>query len=66
MAEAPRTRVALVGGPLDGSWGYLDVDATDPPRRLRVGDTGPVYERIDDPDTGAWLGGYACVLRGSR
>jgi hypothetical protein len=45
--------VVLIGGPAD----KFEFSLREAPKRLLVGDT--VYERIDDPDTGDFLGGYA-------
>lgn len=46
-------RVKFTGGPLD-KW-----EADFPSAPLRVEVMGALYERIDDPDTGEFLGGYA-------
>jgi len=48
-----RTEVTFIGGPLRGARAAL----TKTPPRLVV--LGATYERIDDPDTGEFLGGYA-------
>lgn len=45
--------VVLIGGPAD----KFEFSLKEAPKRLLVGDF--VYERIDDPDTGDFLGGYA-------
>lgn len=46
-------RVSFIGGPFDRCrTGLLHT----PPRVIMGGE---VYERIDDPDTGEFLGGYA-------
>lgn len=46
------TRAALIGGWYDG--GYVDLKAT--PSMIQIGNR--LYSRIDDPDTGEYLGGY--------
>jgi hypothetical protein len=46
------TRVVMVGGPWDGNWCTL----TATPPRVQIGIT--LYRRLDDPDTGEFLGGY--------
>jgi hypothetical protein len=48
-----RARVALLGGPYDGH----RVSLISTPPRILVGEEP--YVRVDDPDTGEFLGGYA-------
>lgn len=61
--EPTFTEVVFHGGAVDGA----RVSLKDTPQRLhvqgpRVGRLGyDVYERIDDPDTGEFLGGYLFV-----
>lgn len=45
-------KVRLLGGRYDG----VEVELSSTPRRIRVGEVE--YVRIDDPDTGEFLGGY--------
>lgn len=54
------TRVVFIGGPHDGKRGEI----RHTPDRVVLGRAGgsmATYERIDDPDTGEFLGGYAWV-----
>lgn len=53
MIELPLTR--FIGGPLDG----VEARIASTPRRVEH--KGHTYERIDDPDTGEYLGAYAAV-----
>jgi hypothetical protein len=46
---------ALLGGPFSG----LQCTLTRTPKRIEV--AGVLYERIDDPDTGEFLDGYAAT-----
>jgi hypothetical protein len=62
MTDTDTTRVLFMGGPYD-RW---KADLTKTPQRVQFGlggDKGPpaFYERVDDPDTGEFLGGYAWV-----
>lgn len=50
------TRVALIKGPGDGMTATLSRT----PPRIEI--AGVIYTRLDDPDTGEFLGGYAVVL----
>lgn len=34
------------------------------PSRVQVDPGGVIYSRVDDPDTGEYLGGYAFVSKG--
>lgn len=45
----------LVGGPHDGA--KITLTAATPPPRIQIG--GTIYHRVDDPDTGNYLGAYA-------
>lgn len=42
----------MIGGPWDGNWCTL----RETPPRIQIGIT--YYRRLDDPDTGEFLGGY--------
>ena len=44
--------VRILGGPYDG----FKVEILGTPPRIQIKDC--VYDRIDDPDTGEFLGGY--------
>ena len=52
-------RAALLGGPYDG----LRADLTRTPPSVLVGEDREPYERVDDPETGEYLGGYAWAGR---
>lgn len=49
-----RGTVRLIGG----AWGGHRAELIRQPPRIKVG--AQIYYRIDDPDTGAPLGAYAC------
>lgn len=48
-------QIRFIGGPMDGHRAYLSTT----PRTIAIGKDA--YERIDDPATGEFLGGYAAV-----
>lgn len=50
----------LIGGGFDGE----DVEIAKLPRLLMIAEQ--VYERLDDPDTGEYLGGYALQRSAER
>jgi hypothetical protein len=51
------TKVVLLGGPFD----RREIDIRREPPRLEV--AGRIYERINDPETGASLGAYVIADR---
>lgn len=62
MTDEPQIRAVFIGGPYDG-WRAL---LRRTPERVQFGLGGERspkanYERIDDPDSGEYLGGYAWV-----
>lgn len=56
----PQHRVRIIGGPYDGWAVYV----TDTPPDIEI--LGCRYRRIDDPETGEFLGTYAIVEPGPR
>lgn len=54
-------RAVFIGGPVNGYRGEL----MHLPDQVAIGQPGSketaIYERVDDPDTGDYLGGYAWV-----
>ena len=61
----PQVPVVFLGGPYDGWRGHMNTET--PPERVQLGQAEgyetprATYERVDDPDTGEWLGGYVIV-----
>ena len=60
MTEIPGTPIRFIRGPMDGYTCTLSVL----PDHVIV--SGRTYTRIDDPDTGTFLGGYAHQGRSIR
>lgn len=62
MAEPEFTAVVLIGGPYDGWRGDIKRPPSRLPDSIAVGTSGGrelvIYERLDDPDTGQFLGAY--------
>jgi hypothetical protein len=53
-------RVLLIGG----RWDRYRVELSKTPPRVLVGNE--IYDRVDDPDTGEFLGGYARINEENR
>lgn len=52
MTDADREALHLIGGPFDG----VQVQLTETPLHIDI--DGVRYKRLDDPDTGEFLGAY--------